>query len=214
MNVKVKLIKTSSCESIYEVDGVCLRLWIIAGGTPAMSFDDYSFTKRYPIIDERWQAEWNGHYPHQIGQNPVQGPAFDVLPKGIKSVKEYLEENIPLKELREKRFYSLPIQNYILSKGFRDKENQTIVKFRINIQKHYISPLTTESNVYSGRCDNVIEKYAPEVFKKYAAFVNQLSDASNNNGTLFSLESITEDQFQKLVSILSDIKLYLNKGKK
>ena len=209
--MNVKLIKTSSCESIYEVDGVKLRLWVITGGEPAMSFEDYSFTKRYPIIDKRWQAEWNGCYPHQIEQNPIQGPSFDILPKGIKSVKEYLEENIPLKELREKRFCSLPIQTPICSKGFRDKENHTIVKFKINIQKRYISPLTAESNAYAGRCDDVIEKYAPEVFKKYVAFVNPLFD---NSGASCTLETLTENQFQKLVSILAEISLYLNKGKK
>jgi len=209
--MNVKLIKTSSCESTYEVDGVKLRLWVITGGEPAMSFEDYSFSKRYPIIDKRWQAKWNGRYPHQIGQNPIQGPAFDILPKGIKSVKEYLEDNIPLKELREKRFFSLPIQKSICSKGFKDKENHTIVKFKINLQKHYISPLIAQSNAYCGRCDDEIEKYAPEVFKKYAAFANPLFD---NSGASCMLEALTENQFQTFVSILAEINLYINRIKK
>jgi len=204
--MNIKQISTSSCTTDYEVDGIGVLLWIITGGQPCLSFNDYSFSQRYPITDRKWaisQEKWkkNNCYPHQIGQKPIQGPTYDVLPKGIGSLKEYLDKYLPLKKLKEERYKNLPIKGVISSKGIKDKEHKTIVNFTIDITG-YIGPLVAVSKCYAGRCNDVINRLAPKEFKRYNDFINPMFDKSFD----LSLEGLTEDEYKELCLILEDIK--------
>ena len=58
-----KATTKGTSETFYDVEGVTLRLWIIVGGTPALAFEDYSFTERYPIKDNRW-IDWDKDKEH------------------------------------------------------------------------------------------------------------------------------------------------------
>ena len=201
-------VSTSSCSTTYDVDGVRICLWIITGGEPALGFPDYSFSERYSMTDTKWavgQEVWakNACYPHQLYQNPIQGPTYDVLPEGIETIKKFLAKYIPLKELRMKRIKALPFINEVSSKKFLDREEGTKVNFKIRLD--HFGPLTASSKVYSGRCEREIQRLAPEPFKKYANYANPIFD-NRVNGRFPNWEDLTEEQFSNIVSILQEIK--------
>jgi len=207
-------LSTSSCQTIYRVDQYKILLWIITGGQPAMSFDDHTFTERFPITDTRWaveHTEWKrlNRYPHQ-DPKAMQGPTFDVLPEGRKTLVDFVAKNAPLLELREKRFGMLPdieafmhrsifCKNNIRSKRVHDAEERTYVTFKAELRNFRFGPVTASSASYSGRCEDKIASLAPEWWKRYAAFVSPLCDA--NRG---SYEKLTEEEFKQLCDLLTE----------
>jgi len=91
-------VRTSACETVYDVEGpggevYRLRLWIIVGGTPALAFEGGgATTRRYPRV-----AEWDfGSGLTMVDYDArTQGPTFDVLPDGVGTVIEYLAWALP-----------------------------------------------------------------------------------------------------------------------
>ena len=206
MKEEIKQLKTTTCETSYLYKGRELLLWIITGGQPCLAFYDWSFSERFPITDKRWEVShevWkeNNRYPHQVGQDPVQGPTYDVLPKGIKSVKEWFDKSLPLKELREKRYNLLPIHGIIYSKRIHDKEDHTYVRFEIRLDTRYPSPVSAVSKVYCGACKDKMFM-APQAFKDYADFINPIfyGDKPSTN-----YEDLTEKEFETLCKLLVKI---------
>lgn len=193
-------ISTTACQTTYKVGDHTLHLWIITGGQPAISFDDYSFSQRYPIIDKRWMADspWKGHYPHQDPTH-IQGPTFDVLPEGQKSIEKYLNEHLPLKKLRMERFAALPISGELKSKKKLDKPEHTKVQFCADLRLHRFGPVSASSRVYSTHKQSKFDQYANHWWKKYAAFINPIF-----NTGIWHYEQLSTIQFNDLVQILKE----------
>jgi hypothetical protein len=193
---------TTTCESIFMVDGEKVRLWIITGGEPALAFEDHSFSERFPVKDERWTSQsWDkgeGKYLHQNKENIV-GPGLDVLPNGKWTLLDFVRRNLPLKKLRNQRYNSLPIKGNISSRKFLDRENRTKVSFQSDLNPHRFSPVSAESANYGGRMDDVVARLAPPWWKEYSSFINPLYD-SNMHGA--SYENLSQEQFDHLVKLL------------
>ena len=205
--MKIEQINTTSCYTIYDVDGTKLRLFIITGGTPAIEFaDDYSFCQRYPSF-EHWSDKYyhryngstviNSYYDHQDPNN-IQGPKFeDVLPHGLKDVEKYLKKNLPLRNLRYKRHDRLPIRTVIKSKRVHDKDEGTYVTCELNLlSKHYVPLVTFNSKVYSGRCDKKIVLFN-DWWKKSQEIFNTIFDS----GKVW--ETLSEEEYETIVEHLS-----------
>lgn len=199
--VQLSQLSTSSCETIYEVDGVKLRLWIIVGGTPALSLIDYTFSQRYPIKDKRWIDYDNNLrcYPHQNCKHP-QGPTFDVLPEGEETIKKFLSDKLPLQELRMKRWNALPIRDKVVSKRIHDIDNHTFVTFGTELGYYHLPCVTASSNAYCGRCEEEIQRLAPEWFKRFASYINPIHDKKMWTGW----EGLTEDEYNQIVTLLQE----------
>lgn len=207
--LSIKQLSTSACETIYEVNGQKLRLFIITGGTPAIEFaDDYSFTQRYPTVekwtDKHFRARDFGNeqvccYEHQ--SKIPQGPTFEeVLPHGLKNLKKYLDTNVPLRELRMLRHSGLPIKGVIQSKRVKDTEDQVYVTCDINfLHSHYIPPVTFSSRIYCGRLEEKISFFSPW-WKKTMKLFNRLCDANAK------WETLSEEQYQTLCNHLKEYK--------
>jgi hypothetical protein len=214
--MNITQISTSSSQTTYMVDNHILFVGIIAGEKPCLSFRDNSFSEEYPIKDKRWVvsfSEWakNSCYPHQIDQNPIQGPTYDVLPEGIETIRKFIDKYLPLKRLREERIKEielLPVRNgmSICSRKFLDRENKTKVHFEIRINR--FSPVVACSKVYGGRCEKEIQRLAPLPYKKYADYANPIFDSANINW-----ENLTDEQYNTIVSLLREIKEYNQNGR-
>jgi hypothetical protein len=191
---------TSACETLYDVDGKVLRLWIIVGGTPAVAFTNYSFTQRYPVVEKWSQKNWSDKdikYAHQDKSN-IQGPTFDVLPNGEASLYEYLKETTPLKKLREQRRSELPYVCSIKSTRFHDKDNRCYFHCELRINDRGISPVTASSSCYAGRCEHEIQKYASQWWKDAVNLFNPIFDKGHSN-----YEELSEEDFQTIKRFLT-----------
>ena len=124
---------TSSCTTTYEISGVKVLLWIIVGGTPALSFEDHSFIERFPKV-ESWSNDfWDideEKYEHQTKEN-VQGPTVDVLPDGADTLRDFIKRNLPLKQLRDERYSLLPLQGRISSRKRMLKPERHFVEYSL-----------------------------------------------------------------------------------
>jgi len=197
-NRTATLISTSACTSVYNVNGKAIRVWIIVGGTPAISFDLSPYVQRFPIIEkwDKWNKEIN-RYEHQISQNKVIGPTPDeAFPNGWADFWAYYDKFLPKVQLDELRYNGLPIKK-IVSKGKRDKENHTIVRAEIDFHPYFIPPVTFSSGCYWGRCDNVISFFS-EWWKSMQALLNPIFD--NNGGTTWS--DLSEEKYKEIVTML------------
>ena len=205
----MKINSTKACETTFEYEGQQLRLWIITGGTPAMSFADYSFTERYPVV-EKW-SDWHwgyDKYEHQIAGHIVGPMPKDVLPCGLETVKAFLAVNLPLKQLREQRIAAIDAlqlpqhgltmtQRGLCSKPRLDKANRVMVCFKVDLKR--FRPVVGESSCYGGRCEAEIERYANPWWKRYAAFANPLFDSG-----IRTYEALSETQFQTMLTLLKE----------
>ena len=149
-------VSTSSCETIYEVFGHKIRLYIITGGTPALSFSDYSFVERFPYI-EKWKdsnfLKDELRYSFQDANN-IQGPTFEVLPNGINDLIDFVNSYSPLHKLRQERFLNLPDMSLpfpvllshwhlasnkcFFSNRYYDKENGCYFYCVVDLSSNYI----------------------------------------------------------------------------
>lgn len=99
--------ESRTCETIlhvhYQGEKFALRLSMIAGGTPHLSFErDFGAGKRYPVVAMWASGQWDkakGCYDFQDPNNIV-GPALSVLPNGLQTVTEFIDEKLP--ELRQR----------------------------------------------------------------------------------------------------------------
>ena len=209
--MNIKLIETSSCESVYEVDNHKLRLYIITGGTPAIEFaDDYSFCERYPAIEKWSDKHYHGkydsrmlysYYDHQ-DRNKPQGPTFEeVLPNGLKDLEAYLQKYVPLHKCRNERYKGLPISGVIRSKRVHDKQEHTFVTCELDLsRKHYIPPVTFNSGCYCGRFDEKIILFN-EWWKKTSKIFNHLFDTNR------TWESLSETEYKEVCNHLNEWKI-------
>lgn len=212
----VTLLKTDSCTSLYDVGGTHVHLQIIIGGTPLLMLVDFTFQERFPIKDTRWDVSHNvwakrNCYPHQDPSNLV-GPTFDVLPEGKKTLIEYAERAGKLKTLRDNRFAILSegIQtdySAIVSKRVHDRQNRAYLFFKASFTSWRFGPVTIDSANTGGRCNDLIEQFAPQWWKDYAAFVNPIFDSHRT-----SYEKLTEDEFIQMNLLLKRSPLYNKKG--
>jgi len=217
--ITIKQIETSSCKTTYLVnkenssENFVLFLSMVTGGIPMLSFDDYSFSKRYPVVEKWDNSHWNqelGLYDHQ-DKDALQGPTFEVLPDGEKTIEQFLEKNASLIELRIRRYNDLPLRKdflhtdgwgrpFLNSRRFLDKEARSYVSFSVGF-----SPLSFSASVLviSARCfgafPDVVEKFAPEWWKKYNKFTSGLK-----NNPYFYYELLTDTEYTQLCLLLEE----------
>jgi len=214
--MKVLQLSTKSCETIYQVGDNRVRLFIVTGGTPALSFDDHTFTERFPMWDMRWnvkQEEWGKRecYPHQ-NPDSIQGPTFDVLPEGRKTLEDFVGRNAPKLALRVERYANLPVPpkmlhpyafsrhgKQIVSKRIRDADEGTFVNFEAQLCPYRFGLVTCSSKYYAGRCEDKVEKLAPSWWKKFNAFAAPICDASRD-----CYDKLTETEYQQLCDLLKE----------
>ncbi len=215
--MKVLQLSTKSCETIYQVGDNRVRLFIVTGGTPALSFDDHTFTERFPMWDMRWnveQEEWGKRecYPHQNPGSSIQGPTFDVLPEGRKTLEDFVGRNAPKLALRVERYANLPVPpkmlhpdafsrhgKQIVSKRIRDADEGTFVNFEAQLCPYRFGLVTCSSKYYAGRCEDKVEKLAPSWWKKFNAFAAPICDASRD-----CYDKLTETEYQQLCDLLKE----------
>jgi hypothetical protein len=202
----MKQISTSACETVYDVDGVIIKLWIITGGTPAIDFDTYGFTKRFPAVEKWSDANYlkiENRYKHQERIN-LQGPTFEVLPNGEQDILDYIKENLPKRDLCLKRanelidiikgknseLYDDGYGMKLESKGKRDVENHTIAKADWCIRPTYISPISVNSMIYGGLVGKIglFSKW----WKEATDLINHLSRSC------FYWCDISEEKYQEI----------------
>jgi hypothetical protein len=203
----MKQLSTRTCETVYDVDGVLIRLWIIAGGIPAIDFDSWGFTKRFPIV-EKWSDEnyigVENRYKHQERIN-LQGPTFEVLPNGEQDILDYIKENLPKRDLclnranelisilqgKNTKLYADGWGMKLESKGKRDKEEHTIARASWCIRPTYISPIGINSAIYGGFVEIKIELFS-KWWKEAKDLINHLSWSN------FYWHDITEEKYQAI----------------
>ncbi len=196
----ITTVSTRSCERIYDVDGTRLRLFIITGGTPALSFEDHYFTQRYPDV-ERWDNHkyWNnGKYDHQ--KKPIQGPAAtEVLPNGFDDLRTFVEVNLPKHTLRMKRVAALPFKHRKTSGRFHNTEYHYYFTLNVRILGHYISCVTMDSAHCSGQVGDDT-KYITDAWRHlHAVLAKCPTKPTKPDGSGWpSWEDLTEDQFDKV----------------
>lgn len=202
----VHVDSSSTCETIYDMgDKVRVRLWIITGGTPALSFADYSFQQRYPITDKRWtDKNWDnekGHFKHQPGPKQCP-PTYDVLPDGWVTLHKFVADNLPKKQAREKRYAALPVKGELWSKKWKDSVDNEIVVCKTELDNQGFGPVTYSSRSGGGRGDDKIPR-APRWWQEYAALVNPLFDRDMAQGILpGGYERLSDHEYQELVWML------------
>jgi hypothetical protein len=210
--LKAKMISTSACSTIYEVDGHKIELWIITGGTPALGFSFSSFQQRFPVVEKYVDDHWiilkdscpeNAHYnvnhwnkeqkcfDHQIGQNPVIGPTpEEVFTDGWVTFWTWYYTTLPAYELCRERQLGL-LHNNIMSGYKLDREEHTKVRAELDAYRDWVSPVTFSSKIYGGRCDEKIVFFSAW-WKKAQELFNPLADAHKK------WNELTEAEYQEL----------------
>jgi hypothetical protein len=162
----IQQVKTSACETTYEIDGERIRLWIIVGGTPAISFNDHGFVQRFPSV-EKWGCEHYGShcYDHQMpgrenwNDGNIQGPTFDVLPNGKETLLLWFKANKPLHDLRVARYEQLKPYLRLRSKRYHDKDQATYFWLDVDVRPHYLGNVHFDSRCMSGRFTNDMREW-------------------------------------------------------
>lgn len=200
----IQQLTTSSCETRYHVDGHKVRLWIVSGGQDSiLSLDDFCFSTRFPCTDKRWQVPhdtWMEHlcYPHQDIHN-IQGPTFDVLPEGRKTMEDFVRWAVPLRDLRMDRFNQLPVHREVVSTRIHDKENREYVRVHLCIDTHWLHSVLADSRSSSGRLDDDIRAMAHPWWGKYDDFIQPLIKSGTD-----TLEKLTQEQFLQMKALLEE----------
>lgn len=204
--MKIQQLSSSACESIIRADGVTLRLWIVTGGTPALSIDDHSFSESYDNVVPKFRHEYwlnDQHcYAHQIVQNPIQGPTVDDLPEGEETVRKYLEKTLPLQALRTKRkavLKELFGLRELKSPRIHDEKERSYAHLKLDLTSWYRSSVLGESRYYVGR------GYAAELAQQSTMAWKRLVELMNDENLPDTWEELTEDQFNEVVEALKSV---------
>jgi hypothetical protein len=140
-------VSTTACETVYTFNGREIRLWIITGGIPCLSFNYGPFQERFPIVekysdgqlDKNKTNHWNYDllcFDHQIadkmGNGKVQGPTpEDCFEDGWATFWNFYHSNIRKLELYEKRkeiISTLTNGGVLTSKRKHGKEDHTFMQ--------------------------------------------------------------------------------------
>ena len=160
-------IKTSACETTYDVNGIKVKLWVIVGGTPCLDFADYSpFKIRFPMIEKYSSDNWideENRYKHQ-NPNNMQGITYQELENGEQALYKFVGDSyLPKHELCKRRWDLLPIEpvpggmgsKIIVSKRVRDKEERTYVRAELVFDNKFrIGSVCVSSPNYHGQLRN------------------------------------------------------------
>ena len=194
--MKINQINTTSCTTTYIVNGIKLRLWIITGGTPALSFEDYDYTQRYKPV-EKWSSKHYNHgkYDHQE-YNCIQGPTFDVLPNGIEDVKMFIKEHLPKKKLRDKRFDELPFRGELHSRRIHDKDNYCYSYCVLRLKRNSVNMVLVESKYYSSSEDELIYLF-PNKWVNLAKIMKKYNN--------YKWEDLTEKQYNDICEAIKKV---------
>lgn len=198
-------LSTKTCETVYRVNGQTVRLWIITGGTPALDFSDYGFTKRYPEI-ERWNnTHWIGkRYDHQDPQN-IEGPtAAEVLPNGEQDLIDFVTEFAPIREKRLDRYNSLPTHNHT-SPRFHDQNNGCYFRASLSFRPHYVGGVTVDSSCYCGPGREEIEQFGNKAWHNLAVILDQVNTARYDSPRSGGWESLSDEEFDKVVQAIKAV---------
>ena len=208
--MQIERIKGSSCETFFNVNGEMIRLYVITCGTPALAFEDHSFSHRYPITDYRWvTSEFKDPSPVTASckkprytfqgmdtpDNEIQSPGVEVLPEGEATVAQFLEYYVPLRNLRRDRYESLPFKGLLRSKRFHNKEECYYYHLEVYINSRYISSV---SNSYQAQ---ISFESNQKWWQEYNSVVQQLSSEIGRICPCY--EELTESQFNRYREVLS-----------
>jgi len=204
----INILYQDKCNIVYDVDGVVIRLWAIVGGQLAIAFDDYSFIERYNQCDK---------FAHKWDQN--DGPTVNYLKRdnkhknyknaieGIEIIKDFINRNNHKRILRKKRIETLLNRyknkiklNKLQSRRYHDLNNKTYFRCEFNVINWYCTPVTVCGTQYSGRCDEIIDKWADQNWVALKNHINPLFDKE------FKMwEELTEDEFNIIVKLLDKV---------
>ena len=213
MIMQIERIKGSSCETFFNVNGEIIRLYIIIGGTPAIAFEDHSFSHKYPITDTRWAtSEFKDPFPVTANckkprytfqgmdtpDNEIQGPGVEVLPEGEATVAQFLEHYVSLRNLRRDRYELLPFKGLLRSKRFHDKQESYYYYLTLEINESLLSSISKVSNHSSGQA-TYFEK-GQEWWAEYASVLRDITVAA---GRFPRYEELTDEQFEVYSEVLS-----------
>lgn len=209
-------ISTSSCNTTYQIGKHRVLLWAIVSGEPALDFTCYGYSERYPIKDTRWMGNdyskpgipetgnWdskNSCFIHQDPKNP-QGPTFDILPNGVDTIYEFLDKNVPIKELREFRTESFPTVVVESKKRLHHKAEHYYFRLKIDVSNSRVNRVRYEGIGDYGGCgylaDIIDMPCIPQQWKDYDSLIESF-------GEVYRLETLTEDQFQKMLTMYREL---------
>jgi hypothetical protein len=199
--MKTMQISTSTCETVYVIDGLTVRLWIIVGGTPALGIDYSPYVQRFPVV-EKYKV-WNEatkSYPHQDQKNMVGPTPEDCLPEGWKTVENFVKEQFPLYQLAQTRVKNLPVTFPITSRRRHDKEEGTYVTAELSNARFSVPCITFSSKVYAGRCEEKVTLF-PQWWQDAQKLFNEVR---GKTGKLWS--EITECEYDEICELLRNLK--------
>lgn len=201
--MNVKKLSTSACETIYEIDGLRVSLWIITGGTPALGIQYTPYYQRFPCLEKyddqkgKWLRD-ERRYIHQDPNNIIGPTPEEVLPEGWTTVENFVKENFPKYHLAKERVKNLPRRLPIYSRRAHDKEEHTYVIAHIGENSEFHTPVVTFSSArYAGRCMEKITLLDPW-WKKMQDLCNYIE---SQNIHLWS--DLAEKDYQALCELLS-----------
>ena len=210
--MKVQQISTSSCQTAYQVGDYRVNLWVIAEeGEPCLAFDDHSFSERFPVKDKRWTSDkfWLGRYHHQDPDN-MQGPTFEVLPDGEKTLINFVERNGPVHQTNKLRWTELVktaggmgyrgdgLTNVrLVSRRIHDKANHSYGFMEADVNLHYFGRVLFSSSSFSGRPDYEIMEKNGKWWKEYADFITPLVDSNRR-----CYYKLTDEEYQQFLNLM------------
>lgn len=189
-----EITETGYCDCKFTHNNIPMRFWIITGGIPALSFENYSFSKRYARIPAYSNKHWNNDkYDHQkLGDFPNP---YEII--GEKEIQKYIDENYSNYKLTKHRLDILG--NHIESPRFHDEDNHCYFQCEIQF-RYYVPVVTATSRYYAGRCVNEIQKFANDDWKKLMNCCEMLCSKYNQ------IHEIPDNEFDYLVYLVNEVR--------
>jgi len=189
-------VSNTACQTIYDVDGVTVRLFVIVGGIPALALEDHSYTVRFPYL-EKWDSEkhWDkvkGHFDFQDPNN-LQGPTYNILPEGRLTLEKYVHAIGARRDLAQERWNNLPIQENIYSPKVLDKEQRTYVQAKLELNPRRVGGI----GMIHGDKEQI--RLLPAWWKN----ANDIFTNIWKNHYAGSWDELTEEEYQNVVRFLN-----------
>lgn len=197
-------VSGSACKADYvvpELDNLPIKFWIIVGGTPCISYGDYSFSKRF---DNNKIAKYGDgmyihpNYLHQDHKGNPHPSLSDDLPNGEIDVYNWLQDTYYSYLLRNERYAMLPVR-YMQSKRLHWIEDHSYFHCEITIRSHYMPVVTvsSEADRYAGRFLELIRQYASKAWRD----LNWFTTVYEN----YTLEQLNNVEFESLCTLLAAV---------